>query len=89
MVYALASALSLRAKRCMARECYFLPMVICLLVPYTWPLTPLAICWISPPDFRNASICVSIEALVSTAGAGLGLLLDAFTRMTAINLFKN
>lgn len=34
-------------------------------------------------------LCVDRSAGFSTAGAGLGLLLDAFTRMTAINLFKN
>src|SRR3979490_2290902 len=66
---------------------YFLPRVMCLDGPNVWPLTPFAICWISPPDFRKASICSLIESLVSTAGAGLALVVDAFTRMMAINLY--
>lgn len=65
---------------------YFLPRVICLDGPNVWPLTPLAICWISPPDLRNAAIWLLIDSLVSTAGAGFALLVDAFTRMAAINL---
>src|ERR1700712_5431449 len=65
---------------------YFLPRLICLDGPNGWPLTPLAICWISPPDLRNAAIWLLIDSLVSTAGAGFALLLDAFTRMAAINL---
>ena len=68
------------------RGVYFLPSVICLDGPNVWPLTPLAICWISPPDLRNAAIWLLIDSLVSTAGAGFALLLDAFTRMAAINL---
>ena len=36
--------------------CYFLPRLICLDGPNVWPLTPLAICWISPPDLRNKAI---------------------------------
>lgn len=71
-----------------AVKIYFLPREICFEAPKVWPLTPLAICWISPPDFRKAAICALIESLVSTAGAGLAFELDAFTRMAAINLYK-
>ena len=65
-----------------------MPRLICLDGVKVWPLTPLAICWISPPDFRKAAICALIESLVSTAGAGLAFEWDALIRMAAIYLHK-
>jgi hypothetical protein len=61
---------------------------MCFEGAWVWPLTPLAICWISPPDFRKAAICALIDSLVSTAGAGLALDWEALTRMAVINLYK-
>src|SRR5690606_7824381 len=60
---------------------HFLPRLIWRLGVHDWPLTPLAICWIFPPELRKAATWASRDSLVSTAGCGLGCWVDFLTRM--------